>query len=136
MRDYELVVLLHPDLEIDLDKPIKNIEKIITANKGKVQSVDIWGKRKLAYQIAKEDFAVYVYFDIQLPAQSVSKVDSTLNITDEVLRHLITTPVPKPEEEEKEGEDSKTESAKPDTKKSGKATTAKATKTTKAKKGE
>ena len=141
MRDYELVVLLHPDLEIDLDKPIKNIERIITANKGKVQSKDIWGKRKLAYQIAKEDFAVYVYFDIQLPTQSVSKVDMTLNITDEVLRHLITTPVPKPEEEDEEekkeeDKDSKAESAKSDPKKAGKTVTAKAAKTTKAKKGE
>ena len=100
MRDYELVVLLHPDLEIDLDKPLKKIEKTITGLQGTIVTQDIWGKRKLAYPIKKEEFAVYVYFEIQLPPTSVKKVDAALNITDEVLRHLLTNPVPKPEQSE------------------------------------
>ena len=53
---------------------------------------DNWGKRKLAYPIAHNDFAVYVFYSVKLPAGSVAKVDSTLNILDEVIRHLVTKP--------------------------------------------
>jgi len=122
MRDYELVVLLHPDLELNLDSPLKKVSEVITGSGGKVINQDIWGKRKLAYPIAKENFAVYVYFDIQLPPEAVAKAEGLFNITDEVIRYLLTTPVPiEEEDEESEGDksedDSKKETKKPETKK-------------------
>jgi small subunit ribosomal protein S6 len=89
-RDYELVVLLHPDLEIDLEKPLTKLRQIIKDNKGEIVKEDSWGKRKLAYRINGEDFAMYVYLELSLPAESVKKLQSTLNITDEVLRYLLT----------------------------------------------
>lgn len=89
-RDYELVVLLHPDLEIDLEKPLTKLRQIIADNKGEITKEDSWGKRKLAYRIGGEDFAVYVYIEVSLPAETVKKLQSTLNITDEVLRYLLT----------------------------------------------
>ena len=101
IRDYEMVVLYHPDLEIDLDKPLKKIEGIITAQKGKVTKTDNWGKRKLTYQIKKQDYAVYVYYEVSMPGSAVSKVESALNIANEVIRYLITAPVPEVEEDEK-----------------------------------
>ena len=55
---YELTVLLHPDLEIDLEKPLAKVEKIITDNGGKIAATDNWGKKRLAYAIKKQDFAV------------------------------------------------------------------------------
>jgi small subunit ribosomal protein S6 len=94
-RDYELVVLLHPDLEIDLEKPLEKLRKIVADNKGEITKEDNWGKRKLAYTIKKEDFAVYVCFDVTLPADAVKKLQSVLNITDEVLRYLLTAVDPK-----------------------------------------
>lgn len=94
-RDYELVVLLHPDLEIDLEKPLTKLRKIIADNKGEIVKEDNWGKRKLAYSINKEDFAVYVLFEVSLPAETVKKLQTTLNITDEVLRYLLTAIDPK-----------------------------------------
>jgi len=96
---YELVVLFHPDLEIDLDKPLKKVENIITTNGGKITKQDNWGKRKLAYTIRKEDHAIYVYYELELPADSIKKVESTLNITDEVIRYLLVKPGPEIEEE-------------------------------------
>jgi small subunit ribosomal protein S6 len=95
MREYELTVLLHPDLEIDLDPTLKKVRGIVEANGGKITSEDQWGKKKLAYRINKEDFAVYVYFEVELPSEGVAKVDATLNITDEVLRHLLVSVDPK-----------------------------------------
>src|SRR5688572_15786038 len=94
-RDYELVVLLHPDLEIDLEKPLTTIRKIVKDNGGEILKEDNWGKRKLAYKIKGEDFAVYIYMDVSLPAETVKKLQSTLNITDVVLRYLLTAIDPK-----------------------------------------
>lgn len=92
MNQYEIAVLYHPDLEIDLEKATSRVEKIFTDNGGKVVNADNWGKRKLAYPIKKNEHAVYVFYTVELPAQSVRKVESILNITDEVVRFLITRP--------------------------------------------
>ena len=86
---YELTVLLHPDLEIDLEKPLSKVEQIITDNGGKVVSKDNWGKKKLAYPIKKQDFAVYVLLEISIAPANANKVQSLLNITDEVIRYLM-----------------------------------------------
>ena len=86
---YELTVLFHPDLEIDLDKPVKKVEKIIADNGGKVVAQDNWGKRRLAYPIKKQEFAVYVLFEVSMPPTDASKVQNLLNITDEVIRYLM-----------------------------------------------
>jgi small subunit ribosomal protein S6 len=92
MNEYEIAVLYHPDLEIDLEKATSRVEKILTDNGGKVVNADNWGKRKLAYPIKKNEHAVYVFYTVELPAQGVRKIESTLNITDEVIRFLITRP--------------------------------------------
>lgn len=94
MRDYELVVIIDSDLELDLDKPLKKIEGIIKDNAGKITKSDTWGKRKLAYPINKKDFGVYVFMNIQLPPENVNKVEGLLNITKEVIRYIVTNPVP------------------------------------------
>lgn len=95
MREYELTVLIHPDLEADIETPLKAVRDIVTSNGGTITSEDNWGKKRLAYKIAKEDFAVYVQMVVELPPASVAKVDSTLNITDSVIRHLLAGVDPK-----------------------------------------
>lgn len=92
MNQYEIAVLYHPDLEVDLSKAEERITKIITDNGGKVVSTDNWGKRKLAYDIKGNEHAVYVFYIVEMPGASVQKVESILNITDEVIRCLITRP--------------------------------------------
>jgi small subunit ribosomal protein S6 len=92
MNQYEIAVLYDPGLEIDLEKATSRVEKIFTDNGGKVVNTDNWGKRKLAYQINKQESAIYVFYTVELPGESVKKVESILNITDEVMRFLITRP--------------------------------------------
>lgn len=92
MNAYEIAVLYHPDLEIDLEKAESRIIKIITDNKGKITKTDNWGKRKLAYPIAKQEFAVYVFYTVEIPTENVAKVEQVFNITDEIIRFLITKP--------------------------------------------
>lgn len=89
---YELAILYHPDLEIDLDKAAEKVAKIVTENGGKIISEDNWGKRKLAYSVKGYDHAVYVFYSAEIPAANVRKIEATLNITDEVIRFLITRP--------------------------------------------
>jgi len=91
MKEYELTVLIHPDLEVDIETPLTKVRGIITAAGGNIVSEDSWGKKKLAYRIKNQDFAIYVYFDVKLPADAPLKISNTLNITDEVLRYLLVT---------------------------------------------
>lgn len=92
MNQYEVAVLYHPDLEIDLEKAENRVKKIIEDNGGKITKTDNWGKRKLAYPIKKQDFAVYVFYTADIPAENVAKIEQTFNITDEIIRFLITKP--------------------------------------------
>lgn len=92
MHQYEIAILYHPDLEVDLTKAEDRIKKIIADNGGSIKAIDNWGKRKLAYDIKHNEYAVYVFYSVELPGDHVAKVESTLNITDEVLRFLITKP--------------------------------------------
>lgn len=92
MNQYEIAVLYHPDLEVDLTKAEDRVKKIVADNGGKVTSEDNWGKRKLAYTIKGNEHAIYVFYTVELPGTAVQKVESTLNIVDEVIRFLITKP--------------------------------------------
>ena len=92
MNQYEIAVLYHPDLEVDLSKAEDRVTKIISDNGGKITATDNWGKRKLAYDIKDNEHAIYVFYTVELPGANVAKVESTLNITDEVIRFLITRP--------------------------------------------
>lgn len=89
MKDYELTVLIHPDLESDIEKALDKVRNLISTNGGEVAKEDNWGKKKLAYSIKGQDFAVYVAMDVKLPATAPLKISNTLNITDEVLRYLL-----------------------------------------------
>ena len=89
LNKYELAVLYHPDLEVDLDKGEMRVKKIIDDNKGKIVDTDIWGKKKLAYTINKLESAVYVFYTVELNPTVLAKIEATLNITDEVIRYLI-----------------------------------------------
>lgn len=92
MNTYEIAMLYHPDLEIDLEKAENRVKKIVADNGGKIGKTDNWGKRKLAYPIKKQDFAVYVFYTVEMPGENVAKLERTFNITDEIIRFLITRP--------------------------------------------
>jgi small subunit ribosomal protein S6 len=95
VKEYELTVLIHPDLEADLETPLAKVREIITSAGGVIAREDNWGKKKLAYAINREEFAVYVYMDVELPADAPLKISNTFNITEEVLRYLLVKVDPK-----------------------------------------
>ncbi len=89
MREYELTVLIRPDLEANLDAVLGKVKQLIADNGGSVKAEDNWGKNRLAYNIKGEDFAVYVSMDVELPADAPLKISNALNISDEVIRYLL-----------------------------------------------
>ena len=89
MQEYEIAILYHPDLEVDLTKAEARVKKIFSDNKAKVTKTDNWGKKKLAYPIHKNEHAVYVFYTLEIAPEAVQKIETALNITDEVIRYLI-----------------------------------------------
>ncbi|NTW61195.1 30S ribosomal protein S6 [Candidatus Saccharibacteria bacterium] len=89
MKEYELTVLVHPDLEVDIESPLKKVRDLVTSNGGKIIKEESWGKKKLAYKVKGEDFAVYNYFEVELPADAPLKISNNLNISDEVIRYML-----------------------------------------------
>ena len=116
MKQYELTVLIHPDLEMNLTPALDKISKLIESVDGKILKDTNEGKKRLAYSIAGQDFAVYYYYELELPAQAPAKIGSSLNITDEVLRYLLVSTDPRKSKYEarkksEEKEEETTESA-------------------------
>lgn len=109
MKEYELTVLIHPDLEVDLEKPLQKVRDIVAKAGGEIVKEDNWGKKKLAYKVKGEDFAVYVCMDVKLPAQAPLTISNTLNITDEVLRYLLVAVDEKVRKAQAEAEERKNE---------------------------
>lgn len=92
MNMYEIAVVYHPDLEVDLSKATAKIEKILKDAGGKIAKTDSWGKRKLAYTVAKQDHGIYVFYTVELDPLKIDEIDNALRIADEVIRYLITKP--------------------------------------------
>ena len=89
MKQYELTVLVHPDLEMNLALATDKIKKLIEDNGGKIIGETNEGKKRLAYRIGSQEFAVYYSHELELPAAAPAKISSVLNITDEVIRYLL-----------------------------------------------
>ena len=89
---YELAVLYRPDFEADLEKVAAKVKKLVTANEGKILKEEVWGKRQLAYSIKAQTHAVYVFYDVEISGSNLAKIETSLNITEEVLRYQFHKP--------------------------------------------
>jgi small subunit ribosomal protein S6 len=90
LRAYEIVFIVHPDLD---DSGVKDlIEKIkgwITDSGGQVAKVDIWGKRRLAYSIQKQKEGQYILLQAQMAPSSCAQLERYLRLQESVLRYLL-----------------------------------------------
>ncbi len=106
-KKYELTVLLHPDLEANQENALAKVKGIVEKAGGKIIKEDNWGKKRLAYTIDKQDFAIYVFMEVELPPQAPLEISNALNITDEVLRYLLVAEDPKQVKAAQEKEEAK-----------------------------
>lgn len=90
LRQYELTYLISDVVpESDLNKVTGKIGGYISALKGSVEKEEIWGRRKLAYPIKKQDFATYVTINFSVSPEFTAELEREIRLTNEVLRHLL-----------------------------------------------
>ena len=93
MRHYELMVILDPDLEERTVAPsLDQFLGVIRQAGGSVDNVDVWGRRRLAYEIAKKVEGIYAVVDIQATPDAVKELDRQLNLNEAVLRNKVLRP--------------------------------------------
>jgi small subunit ribosomal protein S6 len=93
MRHYELMIILDPNLEEKTVQPsLDQFLKVVTGGGGKVEKVDIWGKRRLAYQIEKKSEGFFAVVDLTAEPGSVLQLDRQLNLNESILRTTVTRP--------------------------------------------
>lgn len=95
LRQYETTIVIDAHLPGEsVDASIAKYSKLIEENKGKVKSIDRWGKRRLAYEIAKKQYGYYVYIRFEVESAFLKEMERQFKLDDSVLRTL-TVLVPK-----------------------------------------
>jgi small subunit ribosomal protein S6 len=109
MRHYEIVFLVHPDQSEQVPAMIDRYKTMIGAGEGRVHRLEDWGRRQLAYPIAKVHKAHYVLMNVECDQKTVNELTGAFRFSDAVLRHLvvhmdaaITDPSPMARAEEEE----------------------------------
>jgi small subunit ribosomal protein S6 len=93
MRHYELMVILDPDLEERTVAPsLDQFLSVIRQAGGTVDNVDVWGRRRLAYEIAHKVEGIYAVLDVTATPDSVKELDRQLNLNEAVLRTKVLRP--------------------------------------------
>jgi small subunit ribosomal protein S6 len=93
MRRYELMVILDPDLEERTIAPsLDQYLGVIRNGGGTVEKVDVWGRRRLAYEILKKSEGIYAVVDLTAEPDVVAELDRQLNLSEVVLRTKIVRP--------------------------------------------
>jgi len=91
MRNYELVCIFHADLDENaLKELVEKIGSWVSDLGGKVEKIDAWGRRRLAYRINKQREGQYVLFNLSLAPAATTELEHNLRFQESVIRHLIT----------------------------------------------
>jgi small subunit ribosomal protein S6 len=89
MRHYEIVFIVHPDQSEQVPGMIDRYRQTVTGRSGKIHRLEDWGRRQLAYPIAKIHKAHYVLMNVECDAETLGELDHAFKFNDAVLRHLI-----------------------------------------------
>jgi small subunit ribosomal protein S6 len=91
MRKYELVCVVHPDLdETAFNGVIEKVKGWIGEAGGTLDKVDIWGRKRLAYSIKKQREGQYVLFNMTMPATGTMALEQNMRFLEPVIRYMIT----------------------------------------------
>lgn len=89
MRHYEVVILVHPDRSEQVPAMIERYRGLVEADGGKVHRVEDWGRRQLAYPIAKMQKAHYVLMNVECTETGLAELEGAFRFNDAVLRKLV-----------------------------------------------
>jgi small subunit ribosomal protein S6 len=111
MRHYEVVFLVHPDQSEQVPAMIERYKSMIASGNGHVHRLEDWGRRQLAYPLAKVHKAHYVLMNIETDQKTLDELTGAFRFSDAVLRHLVvnmdsavTDPSPMAKAADEEGE--------------------------------
>ena len=106
MRHYEICFIVHPDQSEQVPAMVERYKGIVAARKGQVHRLEDWGRRQLAYPLAKVHKAHYVLMNIECDNETLGELEHSFRFNDAVLRHLtvqmpkaVTNPSPMMKEE-------------------------------------
>ena len=88
MRHYELCILVHPDQSEQVPAMIERLKTLVAEQNGKIERVEDWGRRQLAYPIEKLVKAHYVLMNIECGHETIEEIENGFRFNDAVLRHL------------------------------------------------
>lgn len=93
MRQYELMIILDPDLEERTVAPsLDTYLNVVRQDGGTVENVDVWGKRRLSYEINKKSEGIYAVVDLTAEPATVKELDRQLSLNESVVRTKVTRP--------------------------------------------
>jgi small subunit ribosomal protein S6 len=94
MRRYEVMVILDPDLEEKTIAPsLEAFLNVVKADGGTVHQIDVWGRRRLAYEINHKAEGIYAVLDLTATVESVKELDRQLGLNEAVMRTKVMRPV-------------------------------------------
>ncbi|SDU33317.1 30S ribosomal protein S6 [Jiangella alkaliphila] len=93
MRRYEVMVILDPESEERTVQPsLEQYLGVVRESGGSVEKIDIWGRRKLSYEIGKKSEGIYAVLDVTCEADTVAELDRQLGLSETVLRTKVVRP--------------------------------------------
>jgi small subunit ribosomal protein S6 len=93
MRRYELMIILEPNIEERTIAPsIDQFLGVVKTDGGSVEKVDVWGRRRLAYEIKKKSEGIYAVVDLTAQPATVKELDRQLNLNESILRTKVIRP--------------------------------------------
>ena len=88
MQNYELMLLMNPNISDEVDEILDNIKSTISDSKGKLEEVKLLGKRQLAYPINNMNYANYVHLNAKINAETLGVLEEMFKFEQNIFRHL------------------------------------------------
>ena len=89
-HQYELMVILHPEIDERTVAPnLDKFLKVITASGGTIENVDVWGKRRLAYEIQKKNEGIYAVVNFTATSEATNELDRQLKLSELIMRTKV-----------------------------------------------
>lgn len=90
MRDYELAFIVMPNVDDDGVKAVvEKVSQFVKSTNGEVASVDVWGRRTLAYTINNHREGIYVLFQAKMPPAALNELERNLKLSEEIIRYML-----------------------------------------------